>query len=57
MAAFGLLAALYSGIGWMTNLREALSEQWAQAPEPPALPKRLLFDLTALLGLGIALVG
>ena len=32
VAAFGLLAALYSGIGWMTNLREALSEQWAQSP-------------------------
>jgi len=53
----GLLGALYSGIGWMSNLREALSEQWAQAPDPPALPKRLLFDLTALLGLGVALVG
>jgi membrane protein len=57
VAGFGLLIALYSGIGWMTNLREALSEQWAQAPEPPALPKRLLFDLAALLGLGVALVG
>ncbi len=57
VAAFGLLTALYSGIGWMTNLREALSEQWAQTPEPPALPKRLLFDFIALLGLGIALVG
>jgi membrane protein len=57
VAGFGLLTALYSGIGWMTNLREALSEQWAQSPEPPALPKRLLFDLTALLGLGVALVG
>ncbi len=57
VASFGLLTALYSGIGWMTNLREALSEQWAQAPDPPALPKRLLFDLLALLGLGTALVG
>jgi membrane protein len=57
VAGFGLLSALYSGIGWMSNLREALSEQWAQVPEPPALPKRLLFDLTALLGLGVALVG
>ena len=57
VAGFGLLTALYSGIGWMSNLREALSEQWAQSPEPPALPKRLLFDLTALLGLGVALVG
>ncbi|HXV93452.1 MAG TPA: inner membrane protein YhjD [Pseudonocardia sp.] len=53
----GLLAALYSGVGWMSNLREALSEQWAQVPETPALPKRLLFDLLALAGLGIALVG
>ncbi|WP_232663877.1 inner membrane protein YhjD [Pseudonocardia sp. TRM90224] len=53
----GLLGALYSGIGWMSNLREALSEQWAQVPEPPALPKRMLFDLLALVGLGIALVG
>jgi membrane protein len=57
VAGFGLLAALYSGIGWMTNLREALSEQWAQAPDPPALPKRLMFDLLSLLGLGVALVG
>jgi membrane protein len=57
VAAFGLLTALYSGIGWMTNLREALSEQWAQAPDPPALPKRLFLDLAALLGLGVALVG
>jgi membrane protein len=53
----GLLAALYSGIGWMSNLREALSEQWAQEPDEPAMPKRLLFDLLALFGLGIALVG
>jgi membrane protein len=53
----GLLGALYSGIGWMSNLREALSEQWAQVPETPAMLKRLLFDLLALLGLGVALVG
>ncbi len=44
-ALFGLLGALYSGIGWMSNLREALSEQWAQVPEAPAMLKRLLFDL------------
>jgi membrane protein len=57
VAGFGLLTALYSGIGWMSNLREALSEQWAQVPATPALPKRLLFDLLALVGLGVALVG
>lgn len=56
VAGFGLLTAAYSGIGWMSNLREALSEQWAQVPETPSLPKRLLFDLAALLGLGAALV-
>jgi membrane protein len=52
----GLLAALYSGIGWMSNLREALTEQWAQVPETPAMLKRILFDLLALAGLGLALV-
>lgn len=52
----GLLGALYSGINWMSNLREALTEQWAQVPATPALPKRLLFDLLALVGLGLALV-
>ena len=36
VGAIGLLVALYSGIGWMTNLRDALSEQWGQVPEPPA---------------------
>ncbi|MFC4947077.1 inner membrane protein YhjD [Pseudonocardia sp. GCM10023141] len=52
----GLLGALYSGIGWMSNLREALSEQWGQVPEAPALLKRMLFDLLTLLGLGLAMV-
>ncbi len=53
----GLVGGLYSGVGWMSNLREALSEQWAQVPATPALPKRLLFDLLTLAGLGLALVG
>ena len=33
---FGLLAALYSGIGWMTNLRDALSEQWGHVLDAAA---------------------
>ncbi|GAA5112620.1 inner membrane protein YhjD [Pseudonocardia adelaidensis] len=57
VGAVGLLAALYSGIGWMSNLREALSEQWAQVPATPAMVKRLFLDLLALAGLGLALVG
>jgi len=52
---FGLLAALYSGIGWMTNLRDALSEQWGHVPTPPPIVKRVLADLLTLLGLGLAL--
>ncbi len=57
VGAIGLVGALYAGIGWMSNLREALSEQWGQVPESPALLKRLLFDLLTLGGLGLALVG
>jgi membrane protein len=56
VGAFGLLAALYSGIGWMTNLRDALSEQWGHVPEPPPLVRRTLVDLLSLLGLGLALI-
>jgi membrane protein len=52
---FGLLVALYSGIGWMTNLRDALSAQWGHVPKRPPIVKRVLFDLLALLGLGLAL--
>lgn len=63
----GLLGALYSGLGWMANLREALTAQWLstiQGPstryEPPpkseGFLRRKVFDLLALLGLGLALV-
>ena len=54
---FGLLVALYSGIGWMSSLRDALTEQWAQVPEAPVIYKRIPFDLLALGGLGVALAG
>jgi membrane protein len=56
----GLLGALYSGLGWMSNLREALTAQWAtereQPPEPGSFLRTKVFDLLALLGLGLALV-
>lgn len=57
VGAFGLLGALYSGVGWMSSLREALSEQWGQVPQPPMIVKRLIFDLLTLLGLGLAIAG
>ncbi len=68
----GLLGALYSGLGWIGNLREALTAQWRSTPgpstpgpststeEPPPAPSGFLrtkvLDLLALLGLGLALV-
>jgi membrane protein len=39
----------------MTNLRDALSAQWGRVATPPPIVKRVLFDLLALLGLGLAL--
>ena len=54
--AVGLVAALWSGVWWMSNVREAVSAQWAlPAPNPAAL-QRLLYDLVALVGLGAALL-
>jgi membrane protein len=52
----GLLVALYSGVGWMGNLRDALTAQWGQ--ERPKLPilRTMLRDLVALVGLGLAIV-
>ncbi|MEO7196310.1 MAG: inner membrane protein YhjD [Pseudonocardiaceae bacterium] len=57
----GLLGALYSGLGWMGSLREALTAQWISTEgEPPPKPEGFLrtkvVDLLALLGLGLALV-
>ncbi|MGH3938252.1 MAG: inner membrane protein YhjD [Pseudonocardiaceae bacterium] len=52
----GLLLALYSGLAWMGNLREALTAQWTQRHEPQSFLRTTLVDLLALLGLGIALV-
>jgi membrane protein len=56
VGVIGLLVALYSGLGWMSNLREALSSQWGQRKDPPKLLRKLFVDLLALLGLGLALV-
>jgi membrane protein len=54
--AFGLLLALYSGIGWMTNLRDALTAQWGQEKKNQPLVSTTLKDVASLVGLGLALV-
>jgi len=57
VAGIGLVAALWAGTWWMSNLREAVSAQWAIPPRNPASLHRLLSDLSALAGLWIALIG
>jgi membrane protein len=51
----GLVAAVYSGLGWMSNLRDALTAQWGQEHRERPFLKTMLKDLLALLGLGLAL--
>ena len=51
----GLLVAVYSGLGWMGNLREALSAQWDQRRSRPPLVKRVGGDLLAIIGLALVL--
>jgi membrane protein len=56
VGTIGLLGALYSGLGWMTNLREALSAQWTQEPTNISFVRKTLSDLLALVGLGLAMI-
>ncbi|MER7014071.1 inner membrane protein YhjD [Saccharopolyspora sp. NPDC000359] len=55
VGVIGLLAALYSGLGWMTNLREALTAQWTQVPSAQPMWRRMVSDLLSLVGLGAAM--
>lgn len=52
----GLALALYAGLGWITNIREALTAQWDKRHEPGPFLRTKLADLCALIGLGLALV-
>jgi len=56
IGVFGLVLALYSGIGWMTNLRDALTAQWGQQKQQLPLVSTTLKDLASLAGLGLALI-
>ena len=52
----GLLLALYAGIGWMSNLRDALTAQWGLEKKKLPLVSTKIKDLASLVGLGLALV-
>ena len=56
IGVIGLVLAVYSGLGWMANLRNALTVQWGTEPPSSSFVKTKVGDLGALLGLFAALV-
>ena len=57
VGVIGLATAAWAGLGWMANLREALSQMWGlQRGEPPGFVKAKLSDLAALLSAFVAIV-
>ncbi len=54
VGALGLVTGVYSGLGWMANLRAALTEQWDQKSPDGNWLMTKLSDLGALIGLGLA---
>lgn len=52
----GLVTALYTGLGWMSNLRDALTAQWGNKLEQQPFLRGLGVDLLALAGLGGAII-
>ena len=56
VAGIGGLTALWSGLGWMNNLRSGVSAMWRIAPtEGGSFVVKKLADLVALIGLLLAL--
>lgn len=55
IGVIGLLLAVYSGLGWMANLRNALTVQWGPPPTAQSFLRTKIGDLGALLGLFLAL--
>ncbi|MFE9325680.1 inner membrane protein YhjD [Nocardia sp. NPDC052278] len=56
VGTLGLLVGVYTGLGWMANLRAALTEQWEQKTPEGNWFFSKLSDLGALIGLGLAFV-
>jgi membrane protein len=53
----GLATAAWAGLGWMANLREALTQMWGgMRHETPGFVRTKVSDLFALLGTFIAMV-
>lgn len=56
VGVFGLLGAAYAGIGWITNLRDALTAMWEHTHAAGNFLVTKLKDFAALLGLGAAML-
>ncbi|MFC5139017.1 inner membrane protein YhjD [Actinomycetospora rhizophila] len=56
VGVLGLAFGLVAGLGWTANLREALSEQWAQRADSGSLVRRYGADLLVMVGLVLALL-
>lgn len=57
VGVIGLATAAWAGLGWMANLREALSQMWGfHRDEPRGFVRNKLSDLAALVGTFIAIV-
>src|SRR6187431_1613767 len=51
VGVIGLATAAWAGLGWMANLREALSQMWGfHRDEPRGFVRNKLSDLAALVG-------
>ncbi|MBW0016259.1 MAG: inner membrane protein YhjD [Mycobacterium sp.] len=46
----GLATAAWAGLGWMSHLRTALTEMWAQQVDLPGFLRGKISDLSAMLG-------
>ncbi len=56
VGVFGLLGAAYGGLGWMANLRNALTAMWETTHEQGSFVKTKLGDAGAFIGLGAAMI-
>jgi membrane protein len=57
VGVIGLATAAWAGLGWMANLREALTQMWGlMRHDPPGFLRTKLSDLIALVGLFVAIV-
>jgi membrane protein len=52
----GLAVALWAGLGWMGNLREALTAMWEQRHDADGFVRTKLSDLVALVSVFVAIV-